>query len=124
MKTISTLLFPSFLSVLALLFTSCGSSPGSVMDDMISEMNAMTEILKGIESQEDFDSAKDDLDASQARLKELGEQLKDLDASDEEKMEISKEYGTKLFQAALQLGNASVKAATFGFTLEPPNSSF
>jgi len=124
MKTISTLLFPSFLSVLALLFTSCGASPGSVMDDMISEMNAMTEILKGIESQEDFDSAKDDLEASQARLKELGEQLKDLDASDEEKMELSKEYGPKLLQASLELGNASVKAATYGFTLEPPNSSF
>ena len=124
MKTISTLLFPSFLSVLALLFTSCGASPGSVMDDMISEMNAMTEILKGIESQEDFDSAKDDLDASQARLKELGEQLKDLDVSDEEKMELTKEYGGKLFQAALQLGNASGKAVTFGFTLEPPNFSF
>ena len=94
------------------------------MDDMISEMNAMTEILKGIESQEDFDSAKDDLEASQARLKELGEQLKDLDASDEEKMELSKEYGPKLLQASLELGNASVKAATYGFTLEPPNSSF
>ena len=53
MKTISTLLFPSFLSVLALLFTSCGASPGSVMDDMISEMNAMTEIFKGIESKEE-----------------------------------------------------------------------
>jgi ABC-type microcin C transport system permease subunit YejB len=124
MKTISTLLFPSFLSVLALLFTSCGSSPGSVMDDMISEMNAMTEIFKGIESKEDYESAKDDLDASQARLKELGEQLKDLDVSDEEKMELTKEYGGKLFQAALQLGNASGKAVTFGFTLEPPNFSF
>ena len=123
MKTISTLLFPSFLSVLALLFTSCGASPGSVMDDMISEMNAMTEIFKGIESKEDYESAKDDLDASQARLKELGEQLKDLDVSDEEKMELTKEYGGKLFQAALQLGNASGKAVTFGFTLEPPNFS-
>ena len=124
MKTISTLLFPSFLSVFALLFTSCGASPGSVMDDMISEMNAMTEIFKGIESKEDYESAKDDLDASQARLKELGEQLKDLDVSDEEKMELTKEYGGKLFQAALQLGNASGKAVTFGFTLEPPNFSF
>jgi hypothetical protein len=124
MKTLSTLLSPPFLSVLALLFTSCGSSPGSVMDDMISEMNAMTTTLEGIESQEDFDAAKDGLDASQARLKELGEQLEDLDASDEEKMELSKEYGPKLLQAALELGNASVKASTFGFTLDTPNSTF
>jgi multidrug resistance efflux pump len=94
------------------------------MDDMISEMNAMTTTLEGIESQEDFDAAKDGLDASQARLKELGEQLEDLDASDEEKMELSKEYGPKLLQAALELGNASVKASTFGFTLDTPNSTF
>jgi hypothetical protein len=124
MKTISTLLFPSFLSVIALLFTSCGSSPASVMDDMISEMNAMTEILKGIESQEDYDSAKDDLEASQARLTELGGQLEDLDTTDEEDMELSKEYGPKFLQAAMQLGTASIKASSFGFTLESPNSSF
>mgnify|MGYP004003234083 FL=1 len=124
MKTITTLLFPSFLSVLALLFASCGSSSGSVMDDMISEMNAMTATLEGIESQEDYDAAKDGLDASQARLKELGEQLGELDATDEEKLELSQEYGPKMLQAALDLGNASVKAAEFGFTPEPPNSPF
>ena len=124
MKTITTLLFPSFLSVLALLFASCGSSSGSVMDDMISEMNAMTATLEGIESQEDYDAAKDGLDASQARLKELGEQLGESDATDEEKLELSQEYGPKLLQAALELGNASVKASAYGFTLEPPNSTF
>ena len=50
MKPITTLLFPSLISALALLFTSCGSFPGSVMDDMISEMNAMTKIIDGIDS--------------------------------------------------------------------------
>ena len=124
MKPITTLLFPSLISALALLFTSCGSSPGSVMDDMISEMNAMTTILEGIESQEDFEAAKDDLEASQARLTELGEQLGESDATEEEKLELSQEYGPKMLQAALELGNASVKAAEFGFTLEPPNSTF
>ena len=124
MKTITTLLFPSFLSVLALLFASCGSSSGSVMDDMISEMNAMTATLEGIESQEDYDAAKDGLDASQARLKELGEQLGELDATDEEKLELSQEDGPKMLQAALELGNASVKASAFGFTLDSFNSTF
>lgn len=124
MKPITTLLFPSLISALALLFTSCGSSPGSVMDDMISEMNAMTKILDGIDSQEDFDAAKDDLEASQARLKELGEQLEESDATEEEKLELSQEYGPKMLQAALELGNASVKAAEFGFTLDTPNSTF
>ena len=117
MKTTTALLFPSILSVLALLFASCGSSPGSVMDDMISEMNAMTTILEGIES-------KEELDASQARLTELGKQLEESDATEEEKLELSNEYGPKMLQAALELGNASVKAAEFGFTLDPPNSTF
>ena len=124
MKTTTALLFPSILSVLALLFASCGSSPGSVMDDMISEMNAMTTILEGIESKEDYDAAKEELDAGQARLKELGEQLEESDATEEEKLELSNEYGPKMLQAALELGNASVKAAEFGFTLDPPNSTF
>lgn len=122
MKTTTALLFPSILSVLALLFASCGSSPGSVMDDMISEMNAMTTILEGIESKEDYDAAKEELDASQARLKELGEQLEESDATEEEKLELSNEYGPKMLQAALELGNASVKAAEFGFTFEAPDA--
>ena len=92
------------------------------MDDMISEMNAMTTILEGIESKEDYDAAKEELDASQARLKELGEQLEESDATEEEKLELSNEYGPKMLQAALELGNASVKAAEFGFTFEAPDA--
>jgi hypothetical protein len=121
-KTITAHLFPSFLSVLGLLFASCGSSPGSIREDMISEMNAMTTILEGIESQEDFDAAKEELEASQARLKELGEQLEELDATDEEKLELSQEYGPQMLQALLEIGNASIKAAEFGFTLEAPDT--
>jgi hypothetical protein len=121
-KTITALLYSSFLSVLGLLFASCGSSPGSIMDDMISEMNAMTTTLESIESQEEFDATKDDLASNQARLKELGEQLEASDATDEEKMELSQEYGPKMLQAALELGNASIKAAEFGFTLEAPDT--
>jgi hypothetical protein len=121
-KTITAHLFPSFLSVLGLLFASCGSSPGSIREDMISEMNAMTTILEGIESQEDFDAVKEELEASQARLKELGEQLEELDATDEEKLELSQEYGPQMLQALLEIGNASIKAAEFGFTLEAPDT--
>ena len=85
-------------------------------------MNAMTTILEGIESQEDFDAAKEELEASQARLKELGEQLEELDATDEEKLELSQEYGPQMLQALLEIGNASIKAAEFGFTLEAPDT--
>ena len=121
-KTITAPLFPSLLMVLGFLFASCGSSPGNIVEDMISEMNAMTVTLESIESQEDYDAAKEELDASQARLKELGEQLEELDATDEEKLELSQEYGPQMLQALLEIGNASIKAAEFGFTLEAPDT--
>jgi hypothetical protein len=121
MKSITTLLYPSFISVFLFFFTSCGSSPASVMDEMVTEMNTMVTILEGIDSQEDFDAAKEDLDASQAKLKELGEQLNDLDASDEDKKKLSEEYGPKLLEASMALATASIKASAYGFSLESPD---
>ena len=120
LKTITAPLFPSFLWVLGLLFASCGSSPASIIEDMISEMNAMKAILEGIESQEDYDRVKEELESSKARLQELGEQLEKLDITDEEKMESSREYSPQMLQALLEIGNASIKAVEFGFTLEAP----
>ena len=121
-KTITAPLFPSLLMVLGFLFASCGSSPGNIVEDMISEMNAMTVTLESIESQEDYDAAKEELDASQARLKELGEQLEQCEATDQEKMKLDKEYAPQMLQALLAIGNASIKAAEFGFTLEAPDT--
>jgi len=120
LKTITAPLFPSFLWVLGLLFASCGSSPASIIEDMISEMNAMKAILEGIESQEDYDRVKEELESSKARLQELGEQLEKLDITDEEKMESSREYSPQMLQALLEIGTASIKAVEFGFTLEAP----
>ena len=120
LKTITAPLFPSFLLVLGLLFASCGSSPASIIEDMISEMNAMKAILEGIESQEDYDRVKEELESSKARLQELGEQLEKLDITDEEKMESSREYSPQMLQALLEIGTASIKAVEFGFTLEAP----
>jgi len=45
-----------------------------------------------------------------------------LDATDEEKLELSQEYGPQMLQALLEIGNASIKAAEFGFTLEAPDT--
>jgi len=120
MKTITAPFFLSFLSVLGLLFASCGSSPASIIEDMISEMNAMKATLEGIESQEDYDRVKEELESSKARLQQLGEQLEKLDITDEEKMESSKEYAPQILQALLEIGTASIKAVEFGFTLEAP----
>lgn len=120
MKTTTTLFYPSSITVLLIFFTSCGSSPASVMDEMVTEMNTMVTILEGIDSREDFDAAKEELDASQAKLKELGEQLNDLDASDEDKKKLSEEYGPKLLEASMALATASIKASAYGFSLESP----
>jgi len=83
-------------------------------------MNAMKAILEGIESQEDYDRVKEELESSKARLQELGEQLEKLDITDEEKMESSREYSPQMLQALLEIGTASIKAVEFGFTLEAP----
>ena len=120
MNTITTLFDPSSITVLLIFFTSCGSSPASVMDEMVTEMNTMVTILEGIDSREDFDAAKEELDASQAKLKELGEQLNDLDASDEDKKKLSEEYGPKLLEASMALATASIKASAYGFSLGSP----
>ena len=121
-KTIPAPLFPSLLMVLGFLFASCGSSPGSIVEDMISEMNAMTATLESIESQEDYDAAREELDSGKARLKELGEQLEQIEATDEEKMQFSQKHGPEFLQASLELGTASHKAAEFGFTFEAPDA--
>lgn len=121
-KTIIAPLFPSLLMVLGFLFVSCGSSPDSIVEDMISEMKAMTATLESIESQEDYDAAREELDSGKARLKELGEQLEQFEATDEEKMQFSQKHGPEFLQASLELGTESHKAAEFGFTFEAPDA--
>jgi hypothetical protein len=123
MKKPFPLLLPAFLSFLALLFTSCGSSPSSVMEDMISEMNAMTETLKGIKSQEDFDSAKEDLEEHGKKMKELSEELEDMkdDVTAEEKKEMMEKYGPKIMAATLEMSGAAMKAAAYGFKMPDMN---
>ena len=91
------------------------------MEDMISEMNAMTETLKGIESQEDFDSAKDDLEEHGKKIKELGEELEGMkdEITTEEKKELMEKYAPKIMAATLEMTGAAMKAAVYGF--EMPN---
>ena len=89
---------------------------------MISEMNAMTATLESIESREDYDAVREELDSGKARLKDLGEQLEQFEATDEEKMQFSQKHGPELLQASLELGTASHKAAEFGFTFEAPDA--
>ena len=117
MKKPFTLLFPSFLSFLALLFTSCGSSPASVIEDLIDEANEVTEILNDIESKDDYEDVKEDLKENGKKIKELGEKLEELDdeLSKEEKDELKEEYADKLKDAMGDMMKAGMKAAQHGF---------
>ena len=121
MKTISTLILPTFLAFLALLFTSCGATPSSVSEDMISEIKEMTEILNGIKSQEDFDSAKADLEGHTKKCEELVKQMDAMEKelSKEEMKEVQDKYEEDLKNAFMGFMGASMKAAAYGF--EMPN---
>ena len=121
MKKSFTILIPSFISFLALLFTGCGATPSSVSEDMISEIKEMTEILNGIKSQEDFDSAKSDLEGHSKKCEELAKQMKAMEKelSKEEMKEVQDKYEEDLKNAFMGFMAASMKAAAYGF--EMPN---
>jgi len=116
MKSINTLLYPFLLSALAILLTGCGSSPTAVMDDMISEMNGLTEVLEGIESQEDYDSAQDDIEKRAKKIEALAETLKGMDEP-EFTQEEKKEYMGKVMVATLKMTGAAMKASVYGFKM-------
>jgi chromosome segregation ATPase len=113
------LLFPTLISVLALLFTSCGSSPASLVEDMIDGANEITEILNGIESKEDYEDAKDDLKELGKKMDELDDKLDELkdELSKEEEDELKEEYEDKLKDAMRDMMKAGVKAAQYGFKM-------
>ena len=117
MKKPFTLLLPSFLSFLALLFTSCGSSPASLCEDLIEETNEIAEILNGIESKDDYEDVKEDLKERGKKCRELTAELKKFDdeLSKEEKDELEEEYEDKLKDAFGNMMKASMKAAQHGF---------
>ena len=119
MKKPFPLLFPSFLSFLALLFTSCGSSPSSLSEDAISEMEAIADLLNDVKSQEDFDDIKDDVLEHAENLKEIGKEITALENEmpKEEKEKYLKEYGPKLVSAMGKMMKAASKAAAYGFEI-------
>ena len=123
MKKPFTLLFPTFLAFLALLFTSCGATPSSVSEDMISEIKEMTEILNGIKSQEDFDSAKSDLEGHTKKIEELTKQMKAMEKelSKEEMKEVQDKYEEDLKNAFMGFMGAAMKAAAYGFEMPSMN---
>jgi hypothetical protein len=119
MKKTFPLLFPAFLSFLALLFTSCGSSPASVIEDLIEETNEITDILNGIESKEDYEDAKEDLKGRGDKCEELSDEMKKMkdELSQEEKDELEEEYKDKLNDSFGNMMKASMKAAQHGFKM-------
>ena len=88
---------------------------------MISEIKEMTEILNGIKSQEDFDSAKSDLEGHTKKIEELTKQMKAMEKelSKEEMKEVQDKYEEDLKNAFMAFMGAAMKAAAYGF--EMPN---
>jgi hypothetical protein len=123
MKKPFTLLFPSFLSFLVLLFTSCGSSPSSVMEDMISEIKDMTETLNGITSKEDYDSKKADLEGHSKKIEEITKEMDDMEKelSEEEMKEVKDKYEEELKNAFMAFFAAAMKAGAYGFVMPSMN---
>ena len=116
MKKSFTILIPSFL---VLLLTSCGSSPESLTEDMIGEVKAMTEILKGVESKEDFESAKDDLEGHKKKIEELKKKMESMEKelSEEDKKKLKEKNGKELAGAFMEFFGAAIKAAAYGFEM-------
>lgn len=112
-------LCPTFISFLALLFTGCGSSPSSLSEDAISEMEAIADLLNDVKSQEDFDDIKDDVLEHAENLKEIGKEITALENEmpKEEKEKYLKEYGPKLVSAMGKMMKAASKAAAYGFEI-------
>ena len=123
MKTISTLILPTFLAFLALLFTSCGATPSSLSEDMISEIEAMTEILNGINSKEDYDSKKADLEGHSNKIEEITKQMDAMEKelSEEEMKEVKDKYEEELGKAFMAFFAATMKAAAYGFEMPSMN---
>ena len=123
MKTISTLILPTFLAFLALLFTSCGATPSSLSEDMISEIEAMTEIINGIKSQEDYDSKKADLEGHTKNIEEITKQMDAMEKelSKEEMKEVQDKYEEELKNAFMAFFAAAMKAAAYGFEMPSMN---
>ena len=116
MKKTFTLLTSCLLSFL---FASCGSSPESIAEDMIGEIKAMTEILEEVESKEDLESAKDDLEECGERIGELKKEMESVkkELSKEEMKELEDKYRKEIAAASLELFGAAMKAAAYGFEM-------
>lgn len=119
MKTINIFLYPFILSVLTFLLTGCGSSAGSLVEEAVSEMEAITDLLNGVENQEDFDDVRDEIQEHVDNIDELGREIDAMEAemTVEEQKEFEEEYKGKLEVAILEMVAASVKAAMYGFKM-------
>jgi|SaaInlStandDraft_1057018.scaffolds.fasta_scaffold294453_1 paraquat-inducible protein B len=123
MKKSSTLILPSFISAVVLLFTGCGSSPSSIIEELIDVSNEITETLKGIESKEDYEDVEDDLKELGKKMGELKDQMDEMEneLSDEEKDELEEEYEDELKKSMLDMMSAAMKVAQYGVNISDIN---
>src|SRR5262249_47282424 len=105
-----------FAFSLVFLATGCGDSPDSIKKDTIQLMNDQAEIFEKINSKEDVEKYKGDLEKIGKRAKEIEERGKKLKIEEmpKEKLEaLNKKYEGETTKAFTRLGTAMQKAAPY-----------
>lgn len=92
------------LVALTVVVSGCGSSPDSLVEDQIDDMNELAEAMEE-------DAPKSELDEISERIKKRGEKLEELDLSDEEKKRLEKKYEDELAEATGRLMKAMMGKA-------------
>lgn len=94
MKLYQTSVLATFALLLPMLLTGCGSSPDSVMGEMIAKINELNDVLEKVDDKESAEAHKAEIESIANELNELTEEYEELekDMSKEEKNEIEEKY--------------------------------
>ena len=105
MKLIQSTNFLFAGSFLCLILAGCGSSPDSVMGEMVSKMEELVEVLDKVQDKESAEKHKDEIESIAQDLNDLEEEWEKLekDLTAEEQKELEKKYEDRVMKAAFAL---------------------
>lgn len=112
----------SLMGAFALSAMGCGKSSDSLMRDMIADVNNLAESIEKKEPKEKQEKIAE-------RLKGLGEQMKQVKMSDDEKKKLQEKYKDDMGKAFSRLMQAQMKVAMEGMggkggPMAPPMPNF
>ena len=97
----------SLTFIVIMLFAGCSRSPSIILNDYISTFTKLTEILEGIKSEEDYNSAKQDIDSMTQNLEDIHAEFRSLKDN-----EVSGENGAKVGNAMMKYFNVSLACSS------------